>query len=322
MKFEPAVYEHAARLIGRTPWEVSRDKGLLVHAHKTAFQTYGHKPVVTGIDVYNLEAEAFGAVVAEPDGEGIPSIAEHLCGEVADILELPDYDPATSGRLSMIIAAAQELKQQLPEAIVKVPVSGPFSLASNLCGLENLLCDCLTDLETVEQALKKLVMNQLRFCRAIAEAGAGITFFESAATPPLVPPHMFQDLVLPALQELIQGAAGFLGEAVPCIIGGNTLPILETMLSTGTKYIICPGETDQSAFMKTMEKHPDVMVRMNMNPAVFCTPDTAVGFREADRALALARGRKKVCLSSGVLPYEAVPATVLAVKNYIEKQEN
>ena len=221
-----------------------------------------------------------------------------------------------------IIAAAQELKQQLPEAVVKVPVSGPFSLASNLCGLENLLCDCLTDLETVEQALKKLVMNQLRFCRAIAEAGAGITFFESAATPPLVPPHMFQELVLPALQELIQGAAGFLGEAVPCIIGGNTLPILETMLSTGTKYIICPGETDQSAFMKTMEKHPDVMVRMNMNPAVFCTADVSAGFREADRVMALARGREKVCLSSGVLPYEAVPATVLAVKNYIEKQEN
>lgn len=322
MKFQPAVYEHAAKLIGRTPWEVSRDKDLLVQAHRAAFQTYGHQPVVTGIDVYNLEAEAFGATVARPDGEGIPSMEKHLCGEVAGILELPDYDPAASGRLSMIIAAAQELKKQLPEAVVKVPVSGPFSLASNLCGLENLLCDCLTDLETVGQVLKKLVMNQLSFCRAIADAGAGITFFESAATPPLVPPHMFQELVLPALQELIQGAAGFLGESAPCIIGGNTLPILETMLSTGTKYIICPGETDQAAFMQGMTGHPDVMVRINMNPAVFCTADPAVACREADRVTALARGRENVCLGSGVLPYEAVPATVLAVKNYIEKQEN
>ncbi len=321
MKFEPAVYEHAARLIGRTPWEVSRDKELLIQGHRAAFEKYRHKPVVVGIDVYNPEAEAFGAVVAEPDGEGIPSIAGHLCQEVADILKRKDYNPETSGRLSMIIVAARELKQQLPEAVVKVPVSGPFSLASNLCGLENLLCECLTDPEVVGQALKKLATNQLRFCKAIADAGVGITLFESAATPPLVPPHMFQDIVLPALQSVIKGAADVLGEDVSCIIGGNTFPILETMLCAGTKYIICPGETAQGAFMKKMEEHPDVMVRINMNPSVFCTTDTAAAFKEAERVMLLARGRERVCLGSGVLPYEAVPETVLAVKNYIEEQE-
>ena len=310
VKFEPAIYEHAAKLIGKTPWAVSRDKDLIVQGHKAAFETYRHNPVVVGIDIYNLEAEAFGSVIAEPEGDGIPAPHEHLCEEVADVLELNEFDPASSGRLAMVIEAAQELKEQLPDAQVKVPVSGPFSLASNLCGLENLLCDCMTDPEVVEEVLEKLTHNQLRFREAIEAAGIEPTFFESAATPPLVPPHMFQEVVLPFLKRVI-------GDA-PCIIGGNTEPILEPMLSTGTRYVICPGETDQAAFMKQMEAHPDVMVRINMNPSVFCSADTAAAFAEADRVMALAAGRDNVCLGSGVLPYEAVPETVLAVKNYIE----
>lgn len=318
MKFEPAIYEHAARVIGRTPWEVSRSQSLIVQAHRAAFELYHHTPVVVGIDIYNLEAEAFGATVARPDGEGIPSMEKHLCSEVSDILDLPDYDPAKSGRLGMIVEAARELKEQLPEAVIKVPVSGPFSLAANLCGLENLLCDAMTDPDTVEAALKRLALNQRRFCNAISGFGVGITFFESAATPPLVPPKMFNEIVLPALQGLISGAAGFLGMTVPCIIGGDTEPILEAMLSTGTQYVICPGETDQAAFMKKMEKHPEVTVRINMKPGVFCKTDPAAAFAEAERVMKLARGREKVCLGSGVLPYEAVPETVLAVKKFIE----
>ena len=310
MKFEPAVYEHAAKLIGKTPWEVSRSKELIVEAHRIAFELYRHTPVVVGIDIYNLEAEAFGATVAEPDGEGIPSMEGHLCEDAEEILSLADFDPGTSGRLAMIIEAAVALKQQLPDAVVKVPVSGPFSLASNLCGLENLLCDCMTDPDVVFQALEKLTANQLRFVEAIRTAGIEPTFFESAATPPLVPPKMFREIVLPALNNVLGGA--------PCIIGGNTEPILEPMLSTGTQYVICPGETNQAAFMKQMEAHPDVMVRINMNPAVFCSTDTAAAFAEADRVMQLAAGRDKVCIGSGVLPYEAVSETVLMVKRYIE----
>ena len=257
MKFEPAIYEHAAKLIGKTPWEVSRDKDLIVKGHKAAFELYGHTPVVVGIDIYNLEAEAFGSVIAEPDGDGIPAPHEPLCDEVEDILKLTDFDPATSGRLAMVIEAAVELKALLPDAVVKVPVSGPFSLASNLCGLENLLCDCMTDPEVVVEALEKLTQNQLRFVEAIRAAGIEPTFFESAATPPLVPPHMFEETVLPFLKRVIGDSA--------CIIGGNTEPILEPMISTGTQYVICPGETDQAAFMKKMEAHPEGSGNLNLN---------------------------------------------------------
>ncbi len=62
-----AVYEHAAALIGKTPVQVCRDAELLFQAHAEAFRVYDHAPVVVGIDIYNLEAEAYGATRDEPE---------------------------------------------------------------------------------------------------------------------------------------------------------------------------------------------------------------------------------------------------------------
>ena len=61
--FTPVVYEHAARFVGRTPWEVSRDAELLFEGHRRAYLEYHQQVIAVGIDIYNLEAEAYGARV-------------------------------------------------------------------------------------------------------------------------------------------------------------------------------------------------------------------------------------------------------------------
>lgn len=68
--FTPAVYENAARFTGRSPWEVSRDPELLHAGHRAAYLEYRHQPIAVGIDIYTLEAEAYGAVVEKPVGNG------------------------------------------------------------------------------------------------------------------------------------------------------------------------------------------------------------------------------------------------------------
>ena len=73
--FTPAVYEHAARFVGRTPAEVSRNAGLLFQAHRRAYLEYRHQPIAVGIDIYNLEAEAYGAKVELVEGEVHPRSA-------------------------------------------------------------------------------------------------------------------------------------------------------------------------------------------------------------------------------------------------------
>ncbi|MBN2092265.1 hypothetical protein JW964_21780 [candidate division KSB1 bacterium] len=321
MDFMPAVYEHAARFVNQSPWEVSRAAELLFQAHISAWEFYRHQPVVVGIDIYNLEPEALGAKIDQPDENDIPAINVHPFQTIKEVLDLPLLNPKVAGRIPMIIETARQLKSKLPAADVRVPVSGPFSIMSNLVGFETLLMEIILQPELVQKALQQIVKGQLNFCREIVENGLDISFFESAATPPLISPELFREVELPALQQMILKAAELLGHPVACIIGGNTAPIIEDILKTRSGYVICPSETDQANFMQKIVAYPEVMVRINMNPAALTGQEVQIAYTEADRVMALGRNRKKVCIGTGVLPFEANPELVQKVGEYIRSRK-
>lgn len=315
--FSPSVYEHAARVIDRNPWDVSRDGDLLSQGHTQAFRLYNHNPVVVGIDVYNLEAEAYGAPVEKPNGNGIPAISKHPYGTVEELLNLEPLDPQKDGRIPMVIEAARRVAEECPRADVRVPLSGPFSLAANLVGFESLLCEIQTNPNLVSRALKHLVTGQVEFCKEVVRQGLDIAFFESAATPPLLAPHQFRDVELGALIQIMKETSAVVGHPVPCIMGGDTLPILDYILDTGTGYVCCPAKTNQRKFMEKMRAYPDVIVRINMNPGGITSKNFDEVQKEVDRVLALAENREKVCIGTGCLPFEADPDVVLKTKEYV-----
>jgi uroporphyrinogen-III decarboxylase len=315
--FSPSVYEHAARVIDRSPREVSRDGDLLSKGHIEAFHLYNHSPVVVGIDIYNLEAEAYGAHVEKPAGNGIPAITKHPYGTVRDLPCLEPLDPQKHGRIPMVIEAARRVADECPRADVRVPLSGPFSLAANLVGFECLLCEIQTDQDLVSRVLRHLVAGQVEFCKEVVRQGLDIAFFESAATPPLLSPQQFRDIELGALEKIMEETSAVVGHPVPCIMGGDTLPILDYILDTGTGYVCCPAKTNQQKFMDKMQARPDVMVRINMDPGGITSKNFDDVQKEVDRVLALAENRQKVCIGTGCLPFEADPDVVLMTREYI-----
>jgi len=315
--FSPSVYEHAAFLIGRAPWEVSRDPELLFNAHRTAYLEYRHAPIVVGIDIYNLEAEAYGARVVEPSGNGIPAIPEPLLASLEEARGLEPSDPRRDGRIPMAIQVGRRLARELPEADVRIPVSGPFSIAVSLRGVSGLLEDVALRPEATAAWLVQLAENQKVFCEAVAEAGLDVAFFESAAAPPLLSPRHFHEVELPALRRVMALAEEVLGHPVPCVIGGDTEPILNDILSTGTSYVICPAETDQAAFVARSASHPDVKVRINLAPHTVAHGGRETILREVDRILALAASRPNCLLGTGALPYETPPENVKLIRDYV-----
>jgi uroporphyrinogen decarboxylase len=317
MDISPSVYEHAAAVIQRTPWEVSRDADLLYEAHAAAYRIYRHTPIMPGIDIYNLEAEAYGAPVTNPGGTGIPAINRPIAQSAAELLRLPPLDPRSDGRIPMQIRVAARLAREFPETQVRVPVSGPFSIASNLVGFQNLLCDVATDPDQVAAALMHLVAGQVRFAEEIRAQGVDVAFFESAACPPLLSPAMFRRVELPALKAILGGMAAVLGHPVPCIIGGDTTPILEAMLETGTGYVVAPFETNQEAFLKKIWDRTEIRVRVNSGSEIISRGPWERIRGDADRIIGLLRGRPNVCLGTGALPYETPPENVLRLREYV-----
>lgn len=310
MEFTPVVYEHAAKFIGRRPWEVSRSADLLVEAHAAAYAAYRHAPVVAGIDVYNIEAEAYGAVIGDSGGNEVPSVMGLLCQHAVDLQALTVPDAARSGRFPMVMEAAERLKERCPGAEVRIPLSGPFSIACALVGFQGMLIEVLTNPDTVASALRHLAAAQVEICRTFAARGFRVMFFESSGSPPLISPETFRSVIFPALSDMVAGARRLMNEPPPLILGGDTTSILEDLLATGTGYVICPAETDREGFMEVMRRYPSVAVRMNTPARLFATDDRRALQSELEYLAGVAGGRPATVLGSGVLPYDADPSIV------------
>ena len=191
-------------------------------------------------------------------------------------------------------------------------------MAFNLRGI-NALCEDVADRpEATARFLMHLAENQAILCRAVAVAGLDVAFFESAAAPPMLSPKQFRELELPALRRILKLAAASVGHPVPCIMGGNTYPILDDLLSTGTSYLVCNVETDQKAFVERVtQTHPAVRVRVNMNPGIVACPDPKRIQAEVDRVLGFAGKHPNCLLGTGALPLETPPENIRLIKEYL-----
>lgn len=320
ISFTPVVYEHAARFAGRSPWEVSRDEELMFAGHRGAYLEYRHQVICVGIDIYNLEAEAYGARVEPCEGEEIPAIHEPLLHSLEEGLALSPFDPDHDGRIGMVLRVGQKLKREFPAADVRIPVAGPFSIAFNLRGISRLCEDALTRPEMTRSFLLRLAENQAVFCRAVLAAGLDIAFFESAAAPPILSPKQFRQVELPALKRILEVAAECMGHPVPCIMGGNTFLVLSELLSTGTNYLVCNVETNQKAFVEQVSgTHPSVKIRVNLDPGVVACRDRERLLRGIDRVLEIAAGRSNCVMGTGAMPYETPPENIHLIRDYLEQ---
>ncbi len=321
ISFAPVVYEHAAAFTEETPYEVSRSAELLFRAHAAAYDFYHHSPISVGIDVYDVEAEAYGAEVPDPGLRNVPSVARPVVSRSSLIPGLPDYDVERESRFGIAFQAATLLRNRYPGADVRIPLGGPFSIASNLLGFDNLLCECITEPDAVRTALEFLARKQVRVAEACAARGFGISFFESAAAPPLLSPELFRELELPALRIYCEGAGKALSKAPALIVGGDTYPVLPELISLNPSFLICPGETDQRAFMVAMQGRPDIGVRINMRVNILAGGTDAEVEEEArrviDLAIETAVHNRPLLVGTGVLPVETDPLKIRSLGMYV-----
>jgi uroporphyrinogen decarboxylase len=318
MLFSPGIYEHAAALIDETPCRVSREGPLLYKAHHAAWCRYQHPMVVAGIDVYNIEAECLGAVVDSPSGNGVPSIVSHPFSAVDELLEVRSPDPSHGGRMPMILDVAARLAAQCEASSVFVPVCGPLAFANGLVGMDEILCGMLDEPALVGDALMWLAGCQETFVREILAVGARPLVFESGASPPLLPPALFEKVEAPALKRLFDLCRAAGDPAPACILGGDALPILPSLAALAPGFLICPSETDQAGFVKAAEAFPDIAVRINMPVSVLLESDWSLTVRAADAAVDLARRLHKGSVGTGVVPFDTRPDLLLRLRDHVE----
>jgi uroporphyrinogen-III decarboxylase len=189
-----------------------------------------------------------------------------------------------------------------------------------LRGINDLCLDAALYPEELARMLMRLAENQAVLCRAVAKAGLDVAFFESAAAPPMLSPRQFHDLEMPALRRVLEIAAEAMGRPVPCIMGGNTYPVLDDILSTGTNYLACNVENDQAAFVERVWRtHPEVKVRVNLDPGIVACREPARIYRAIDRVLEMVGRRTNCVMGTSALPLETPPENIRLIREYLAR---
>ncbi len=318
--FCPAIYEHMGFLIGKTPSEICRDPDLLVQGLLAEYETYRPDFLSVGIDVYNVEAEALGCeVLYFDDGPDVPGIADFPVKKPEDLDRLGIPDPTSAGRMPLFLEAAKEIHRQIGDKIIiRGAVTGPFSMASELVGAENLIVMSLLDPAFIRKLLKFTATVAAEFGKAFIACGIDPVIFDSRAMPPLCSPDVFRDMVAPAYARHLTPVLKKAGARnLPLIIGGNTTPILEALIATGATQLLCDLEGDREAFMKRcLEKK--LPMRVNVDPRLLHTGPVD---RIQDFALTILNtcwDHPGFILGTGVVAYDCPKEHILAVRECLD----
>lgn len=227
--FVPSIYEHGATVLGRSPGEVSRDAGLMAQAATDSYRRYGHDLVTVGIDIYNIEAEAWGCGVSKGEGLSIPGVTTHPLADDPELdpARLHEPIPGQGNRLMLLVEAVDKVASAIGDEVwVYGCLGGPFSQAVELRGFDNLVMDMYTAPERVHEFLERLTEATLDHARRVSEKNAGVYLYESWATPPLINADIFREYVTPYNKALVQAIKVEYATPPPAVIMGGDVTLL------------------------------------------------------------------------------------------------
>lgn len=321
--FVPAIYEHKAWFVGETPSKVCRDQKLFTAALLAEYERVQPDVLTVGIDVYNVEPEAAGCKVVyyEGDNTSVPAIAPEsvVFQGSEDIASLKMPDPQKDGRMPLNLEVAGNIMKLLGKEVpIRGALSGPFSLAAHLTGLENLFKLMFTHPDLVRELLGFASEVIKRYGEAFIELGCGVVVFDSQASSDLISPLLYREFALPRTRALIEHFHRLGVRNVPLIIGGNTTKMLDEYLETGANNVLCDVKADGKEFLHKCSAVRRAF-RRNMDSTDFLTISSEDVHRRTLNCLEESGGYAGFILGTAILPYGTPLSLVVAIRSALQE---
>jgi uroporphyrinogen decarboxylase len=230
LPFYPIVSALAAELVGITAAEYYMDLDRMADAQLRLYEEIDQDVVVMMADLF-MEVDAMGADVQFPEDD-VPRLKSYLLEEKGALGSLAIPDPGESGRLPAYVEACRKVSGAVREAAVGGVICGPWTLATNLRGAQELIVDTVEDPGFVHELMRFTSGVTKSFGEAVAGARVGLSLSEAPASLSLISPKIFREFVLPYLKDVI----GYLGQkrtAVTLHICGFIDPIMDDIVSSG-----------------------------------------------------------------------------------------
>jgi uroporphyrinogen decarboxylase len=236
----------AAQAYGRPFTETFQQGEHLAQSMLDAWREFGHDMILLENGT-GCNAEACGAEVSYRD-DAAPVADEPLISSLDQVADLVVPDPETTFPQSEIIKATRILSREIGEEawIVARADQGPFDLASQLFGIENLMVSiALGETEGVQALLSYCREVTTRYAYALLDAGGRSTSIgEPLSGPGLISPKDYRLYALPQQRQLVDDVKAH-GGIVANHICGDTGLIFEDFLATGAQILEIDHMTDK-----------------------------------------------------------------------------
>ncbi len=295
LPFYPIVSGLAAELVGVSTADYYRDLDKMADAQMRLHDETGQDVIVMMSDLF-MEVEAMGAEVEFPEGE-VPRLKSYLLAERASLASLSAPDPASSGRLPAYVAACAKVVgakgRQVPVGGV---ICGPWTLAVNLRGAQELIIDTVEDPGFVHDLMEFTSGVTRAFGDAVTGAGAGLSLSEAPASISLISPKIFKEFVLPYLKDTV-AYFGAKKTGVTLHICGFIDPIMEDIVSSGAVAISMDQPSSLDRMLTACGSR--CVVIGNVSTGVFIDGTRDDMEREVRRCVEIGKERGGYILSTG-----------------------
>lgn len=240
----PLVGIHGARLASIDIETALKKRELMANSQLHALRLYGYDGVISFMDL-TLEAEALGCRILYQRNT-VPSVTEVLFRDIHDHDRIDVTRIEESERIEEFLWAAELMKETIAgsKTAVGAYITGPFTLAGQLMGMEALFENMILHPESLEQVLKKTGEVTEIMGEKYKNLGLDlIIILDPMASPDLISPHHFHTIVKPFLRKVVQ-VMNPPHALIVLHICGNTTSILSDMIDCGIDALSIDSKVD------------------------------------------------------------------------------
>lgn len=275
----PIVGNTAVRVLGVKVSEFRGNGRLIADAQIAAYRRFGYDVIRIFTDLYT-QAEAMGARVHYPEDE-TAYLAEPAISAAEQIASLRPANPCKDGNLPHHLEAMERAFQAVGKEVpVTGALTGPFTTATFLIGMENLVRLTLKNPAAVHQLCEAAYQGALLYAGAILDTGCTPSLTDAMCSTTVISPKQFKEFGQPYLKRLVE----FIhrrGHSVTLHICGKTAPIWDAMADTGADCLSIDNAADlQAAKSKVGQR---VRLMGNVPPSEVMLQGTVAGVRESVR---------------------------------------
>ncbi len=313
----PLIVNAAARVTGIMLSEYAKNGTKRAEAQLAAQEKYGHDGVTSGVDLCH-EVEAMGCKIRFPE-DNIPSVEEHVIKKHDDLSKLSIPDPETDARMPEMLGCLKKLRKEVGDRMPVIGVGvGPFTIASQLRGLERLLMDMRKRPDWVKKLTDFTTEVGIRYGTAQLKAGAHVLVtLEPSADALILSTKHFDEFVQPNLKKYSKAFAEAGGIWLP-YMAGDTTPVLERFVEAGAPALGVDWFVDLvDAKRRVGDK---LLLFGNIRPLLilYGTPEEVA--KEAEECIRKAGKGGGFCLSSGCeVPPESPPENIKTIVDTAKK---